>query len=121
MIAGAIIAKNNIKHNVNTNNINGKFEISVIASCINNNLENINNCAMTDTDNMKEKINKNVDSNKHIRENAEKDVRSKEKVIRNVSENCKNDPIEKILEYDKTNFKCNYESDLKILRKKKHA
>ena len=84
---------------------------SVIASRINNNLENINNCVMTDTDNMKEKINKNVDSNKHIRENAEKDVRSKEKVIRNVSENCKNDPI--------TNFKCNYESDLKFLRKKK--
>ena len=84
---------------------------SVIASRINNNLENINNCVMTDTDNMKEKINKNVDSNKHIRENGEKDVRSKEKVIRNVSENCKNDPI--------TNFKCNYESDLKFLRKKK--
>ena len=28
MIAGAIIAKNNIKHNIDTNNINGKFEIS---------------------------------------------------------------------------------------------
>ena len=41
---------------------------------------------MKDTDNMKEIINKNVDmeSNKQIRENAEKDFRTKEKVICNV-------------------------------------
>ena len=47
---------------------------------------------MKDTDNMKEIIDNNLDmeSNKQIRENAEKDVRTKENVIRNVSENCKN-------------------------------
>ena len=34
---------NQNKDNTNTNNINGKFEISVIANCINNSFENINN------------------------------------------------------------------------------
>ena len=50
---------------------------------------------MKDTDNMKEIIDNNLDmeSNKQIRENAEKDVRTKENVIRNVSENCKNVPL----------------------------
>ena len=69
---------------------------------------------------MKETINKNVDmeSNKKPRENAEKDVRTKEKVIRIVSENCENATLEKISENDKTNFKCNFENDLKFLRKK---
>ena len=107
------------KDNTNTNNINGKSEISVIANCINNNFENINNSAMKDTDNMKEIINKNVDmeSNKLIRENTEKDFRTKEKVIRNVSENCKNAPLEKISENDKTNIKCNFENALKFLKK----
>ena len=42
----------------------------------------------------------------------------KKKIIRKVSENCKNAPFEKISENDKTNFKCNFESDLKNLRKK---
>ena len=42
----------------------------------------------------------------------------KKKIIRNVSENCKNAPFEKLSEIDKTNFKCNFENDLKILRKK---
>ena len=37
---------------------------------------------MKDTDNMKEITNKNVDSNKQIRESNEKDVRRKEKIIR---------------------------------------
>ena len=37
---------------------------------------------MKDTDNMKEITNKNVDSNKQIRESTEKDVRRKEKIIR---------------------------------------
>ena len=56
---------NQNKDNTNTNNINWKFEISVIANyCINNNIENINNNAMKDTDNMKEITNKNVASNK---------------------------------------------------------
>ena len=64
---------------------------------------------MKDTDNMKEITNKNVDSNRKIRENTEKDVRRKEKIIRNISENCKNVPFEKILENDKTNFKCNFD------------
>ena len=50
---------------------------------------------MKDTDHMKEIIDNNLDmeSNKQIRENAEKDVRTKENVIRNVSENCKNVPL----------------------------
>ena len=50
---------------------------------------------MKDTDNMKEIIDNNLDmeSNKQMRENAEKDVRTKENVIRNVSENCKNVPL----------------------------
>ena len=43
---------------------------------------------------------------------------TKQKVIRNVSKNCENAPLEKILENDKTNFKCNFENDLKVLRKK---
>ena len=73
---------------------------------------------MKDTDNMKEITNKNIDSKKQIRESTEKDVRRKEKIIRNVSENCKNAPFEKISENDKTNFKCNFENDLKNLRKK---
>ena len=109
---------NQNKDNNNTNNINGKFEISVIANCINNNFENINNSAIKDTDSMKEITNKNVDSNKQIRESTEKDVRRKEKIIRNVSENWKNAPFEKISENDETNFKCNFENDLKKLRKK---
>ena len=77
---------NQNKDSTNRYNINGKSDISAIANCINNNFENINNSAMKDTDNMKEIINKNVDmeSNKQIRENAEKDFRTKEKVICNV-------------------------------------
>ena len=76
---------------------------------------------MKDTDNMKEITNKKVDeSNTQIRENAKKDVRTKEKVICNVSENRKNAPLEKILENDKTNFKCNFEKHLKF-KEKKHA
>ena len=47
---------NHNKDNTITNNANGKSEISVIANCINNNFENINNSAMKDTDNMKETI-----------------------------------------------------------------
>ena len=98
------------KDNTNTNKINGQSEISVIANCINTNFENIDNSAMKDSDNMKKIINKNVDieSNKQIRK----------KVIRNVSENCKNILLEKISESDKTNFKCNFENDVKFLRKK---
>ena len=37
---------NQNKDNNNRNNINGKFETSVIANCINNSFENINNSAM---------------------------------------------------------------------------
>ena len=59
---GQIINHN--KDNTNTNNVNGKFEISVIANCINNNFQNINKSAMKDTDNMKEITHKNIDSNK---------------------------------------------------------
>ena len=63
---------NHNEDNTNTNNINGKSEISGIPNCINNNFENINNSAMKDTDNMKEITNKNVDSNKQIRESTER-------------------------------------------------
>ena len=107
------------KDNTKINNVNGKSEISVITNCINNNFENNNN-AMKDTDNMKEIINKNIDteSNKQIGENTEKDVRTKEKGIRNVSENCTNAPLKKICKGDKINIKCNFENDLKFLRKK---
>ena len=73
---------------------------------------------MKDTDNMKEITNKNIDSIKQIRESTKKDVRRKEKIIRNASENCRNAPFEKISENDKTNFKCNFENVLKNLRKK---
>ena len=88
---------NQNKDNTNTNNINVKFEISVIANCINNSFENINNNVMKDTDNMKEITNKNISSNKQIRGNTEKDVRRKEKNIPNLSENCKNAPFDVIL------------------------
>ena len=102
---------NHNKDNTNTNNSNGKSEISVTINCINNNFEN-NNSTTKDTDNMDEIINKNIDmeSNKQ-KENAENNIRTKEKVIRIVSENCKNTPLEKISENDKTNFKCNFEND----------
>ena len=99
---------NQNKDNTNTNNING----------ISNNFKNINNSAMKDSDNMKEIINKNIDSNKQIKESTEKDVRRKEKIICNASENCKTAPFEKISENDKTNFKCNFENILKNRRKK---
>ena len=100
---------NHSKDNTNANNINGKSEISVITNFVYD-FENINNSAMKGTDNMKEIIDKNVhmESNKQIRENTEKDVRTKEKVIRNVFENCKNTSLEKTSENDKTNFKCNF-------------
>ena len=111
---------NQNKDNTNTNNINGKFKIDVITNCINNSFENINNSAMKDTDNMKEITNTNIDSNKQIRESTEKDVKIKEKIIHNISENCKNVPFEKISENDKTDFKCNFENNFKNLRKK-HA
>ena len=49
---------------------------------------------------------------------SEKTLKKMLKVIRIVSENCKNALLDKISEYDKTNFKCNFENDLKFLRKK---
>ena len=109
---------NQNKDNANTNNINGKFVTNVIPNCISNSFKNINNSAMKDTDNMKEITNKNIGSNKEITESTKKDVRRKEKIIRNASENCRNAPFEKISENDKTNFKCNFENVLKNLRKK---
>ena len=42
---------------------------------------------------------------------ALKDLRKKEKIIRNVSENCKNATFGNISENDRTNFKCNFEND----------
>ena len=69
---------------------------------------------------MKEIINKNVDmeSNKQMKENTDKDVRAEENGIRNVSGNCKNASLEMILKNEKINFKCNFENDLKFLRKR---
>ena len=97
---------NHNKDNTNTNKINGwnsenkslKLVLSQIVLIITTKTLII--LQMEDTDNMKEIINTNVDmeSNKKIRENVEKDVRTKENVIRNVSENCKNAPLEKISE-----------------------
>ena len=95
---------NQNKDNTNTNNINGKFVTNVIPNCISNSFKNINNSAMKDTDNMKEITNKNIDSIKQIRESTKKDVRRKEKIIRNASEKCRNAPFEKISENDKTNL-----------------
>ena len=111
---------NHNKDNADTNKINGKFEIGVIANCINNNFEKINNSAMKDTDNMKEIINKNVDmeSKKQITENSEKDVKTKKKLSVTFLKNRKNAPFAKISENDKTNFKCNFENDLKIFKNK---
>ena len=48
---------------------------------------------MKDTGNMKKIANKNIDSNKQIRQSTEKDVRRKGKIIRSVSENSKNAPF----------------------------
>ena len=58
---------------------------------------------MKDTDNMKETTNKNIDSNKQIKESTEKEQQKRKQIIRNVSENCKNAP---------------FENDLKTLREK---
>ena len=78
---------------------------------------------MKDTDNMKEITNKNIDSNKQIRESTKKDIRRKEKIIRNASKNCRNAPFEKISENEpilnvNVIFKCNFENVFKNLRKK---
>ena len=40
------------------------------------------------------------------------------KITRNISINCKNATLEKILENEKINFALNFENDLKCLRKK---
>ena len=103
---------NHNKDNTNTNNINviniinGKPEISVIANCINNNFENINNSAMKTANNMKEIIKKNFDreSSKQIKESTEKDVGTEEKVIPNVSENCKITPLQRFRKIIKLNL-----------------
>ena len=47
---------NHSKDNTDTNKNNGKSETSVIANCINNNFDNIQNSAMKETDNTKEII-----------------------------------------------------------------
>ena len=52
-----------------------------------------------------------MESNKKIKENAGKDVRTEENVIRNVAENCKNASFEKISENEKISFKCNFEEN----------
>ena len=61
---------------------------------------------MKDTGIMKEITNKNVDveSNKQIKENPGKDVRAEENSIRNISGNCNNATLVKILKNEKINF-----------------
>ena len=61
---------------------------------------------MKDTGIMKEITNKNVDveSSKQIKENPRKDVRAEVNSIRNISGNCKNATLEKILKNEKINF-----------------
>ena len=69
---------------------------------------------------MKEVVNKNIvmESNKQVKENAEKDVRTEENVVRKLSEKCKNASLEKISKNKKINFKSNSENNLKFLRKR---
>ena len=57
-----------------------------------------------------------MENNNQLKENAEKATRI-EKYIQSASENCKN--TENILENKKISFKCNLETDLKLLRKRK--
>ena len=82
------VPRQSIKHSFER-----KFTADEVVFCTSTNFENINNSRMKNTDSMSKIINKNVDmeSNKQVRENAEKDVRTKEKFIRNVFEICKNE------------------------------
>ena len=75
---------------------------------------------MKNTGNMKEVVNKNIvmESNKQVKENAEKNVRTEENVVRKLSEKCKNASLEKISRNKKINFKFNSENTLKFLRKR---
>ena len=66
---------------------------------------------------MKETGNVDMESNKEVKENAERNVRTDKNVIRNVSENCKNASLERILKNEKINVKYNFENDLKLLWK----
>ena len=69
---------------------------------------------------MKEVVNKNIvmESNKQVKENAEKNVRTEENVVRKLSEKCKNASYEKISKNKKINFKSNSENNLKFLGKR---
>ena len=60
---------NRKKDNTNASKINRKSEISVITNWINNDFENIYN--------ERHWYDMDMESNKHIRENAEEDVRTK--------------------------------------------
>ena len=71
------VPRQSIKHSFER-----KFTADEAVFCIRTNFENINNSIMKNTDSMNEIISKNVniESNKQIKENAEKYVRTKEKI-----------------------------------------
>ena len=52
-----------------------------------------------------------MESNKQIKENARKNVKTEENIIRNVSEICKNVSFEKISKNEKISFKFNFEEN----------
>ena len=106
----------NNKDNTKTNNVNGKSEISITANCTKINFENINNNPMKNSSNINKIVNKNVDMESSKKGNAKKDVRTKEIITLNVSKNCRNAYLEKILKHKRINFKYNFE--ISYLKKK---
>ena len=72
------VPRQSIKHSFER-----KFTADEVVFCTSTNFENINNSIMKNTDSMSKIINKNVDmeSNKQVRENAEKDVRTKKNLL----------------------------------------
>ena len=78
---------------------------------------------MKNSSNINKIVNKNVDmessKKKKRKGNAKKDVRTKEIIILNVSKNCRNAYLEKILKHKRINFKYNFE--ISYLKKKEHT
>ena len=75
---------------------------------------------MKNSSNINKIVNKNVDmkssKKKKRKGNAKKDVRTKEIITLNVSKNCRNAYLEKILKHKRINFKYNFE--ISYLKKK---
>ena len=106
---------NHNKDNTNTNKINGKFEIVLII------ISKTVIIVQWKTLIIWKKLSITISIWKVInkqKQNAEKDVRTEENSTRNISINCKNATLEKILENEKINFRRNLENALKCLRKK---